>query len=135
MEKDNRLNTLGQIKALAEKSPVAKYWFDRDTMRWFNSRISEAVYPTGITECGTYFVSSERHSPTERRYYTVRQAVILDGEFGPYVRISTPDPRPDVSGFQYYKSLSGAHAAAKRMRDAARAKHNTEGTLFESTND
>lgn len=128
---DNRLNTLGQIKTLTGVAHGScQFWFSPETMRWFRSRVSESVYPTRITSEGTYFVTSEKNGWDGVRRYTVRQACIRKDEFGIYAVITTPDQR-NAAGFQYFKSLSGAHAAAKRMRDRAVKDHDLTGTLFE----
>ena len=55
------------------------HWFDRDTLRFFRSRISEEVYqgPGGV-----FFVSSEQFTSgnySEPRRYTVRRFVETDG--------------------------------------------------------
>jgi hypothetical protein len=44
------------------------HWFDRDTLRFFRSRVSSRVYQ-GFG--GVYFVSSER-GPSGKRRYSVR---------------------------------------------------------------
>lgn len=133
MEKDNRLNTLGQIKALTGVSHGScSEWFAPATMQWFRCRVSENVYPTGLTEAGTYFVTSERDayaSTGGSRRYTVRQARLRENEIGVYATITTPDQRGQ-EGFGYFKSLSGAHAAAKRMRDAAVAESEKRGDML-----
>lgn len=52
-----------------EVSASGSHWFDRDSMRFFKTRIEPQVYqgPGGI-----YFVTSEK-GPTEIRLYSVRQ--------------------------------------------------------------
>ena len=69
------------------------FFFTPETMRFFRSRVHDAVYGAG------FFVTSEQYEPGYPRLYTVRFA------------------RPDgsvasVSAFQQYASRSGAHAAA-----------------------
>lgn len=97
--KDHRLDTLGQIVAAHQG-----HWFDPETLRWFNSRVSAIVYPTFSTEGGTYFVSSERCATDVRRLFTVRRAFLVSGHG---VEIET------VGIFQDYKSRETAHRAAK----------------------
>lgn len=88
---------MNDIRRAAEKAK--SHWFDESTMRFFDSRVHDAVYagPGGI-----YFVSSER-GPNGIRAYTVR-VVTLE-----------PWSIDDVGGFQRYASYNGAHAAAKRL--------------------
>lgn len=44
------------------------YWFEKDTMRFFRSRVSNAVYG------GRYFISSEQFDYESPRLYTIREA-------------------------------------------------------------
>ena len=66
-----RLHTLDQIKRAAYLA--GSYWFDRPTLRYFSSRISERVYPV---PGGALFVSSEKfkglYADDGDRLYTVR---------------------------------------------------------------
>lgn len=73
------------------------HWFDKNTMRFFRSRVSEALYG------GQYFVSSEENPSGERRY-TVRK---VEWEDDRYVI-------NNVGDFHSYASRSGAHKAAQR---------------------
>lgn len=52
------------------------HWFDRDTLRFFRSKILRTVYqgPGGV-----YFVSSEQFDDASPRRYTVRQFDPADG--------------------------------------------------------
>lgn len=76
------------------------YWFSKDTMRFFQSRISETVY---YGKDLIFFVSSERQGYDHPRLYTVRAY----------------DPKTDsidtVGEFQAYKSRSGAAYAAEKV--------------------
>jgi hypothetical protein len=95
------LHTLDQIKRAAERA--GSHWFDRSTLRYFNSRISEHVYPVPN---GALFVSSEKFTgyrePDGERLYTVRSCT-YDGS------INT------VGEFQQYRTSKAAHAAALRL--------------------
>jgi hypothetical protein len=75
------------------------HYFDKDTMRFFGSRLQSKTHPSADGKC-TYFVTSERRDSSERRYYSVRRQCGCN--------IST------VGTFQGYKSAKGAHAAAAR---------------------
>lgn len=99
------LNSMSAIRIAASKA--GNHWFDRDTLRFFNSRISGTVYPSKDGSC--YFVSSERMDWQSPRLYSVRRAFYdADGGF----RIET------VEEFQHYASRSGAHKAAQRTAKA-----------------
>jgi hypothetical protein len=57
-------------------SATGSHFFDRDTMRFFNSKLSDGVYPTKF---GTFFITSERDKGLYgtgawdgKRRYTVR---------------------------------------------------------------
>ena len=59
------------------------HWFDKDTLRFFKSRILPTVYH------GKYFISSERYSSDTMRRYTIRVAdengsIDTVGEFQAY---------------------------------------------------
>ena len=76
------------------------HWFSKDTMRFFQSRISETVY---YGKDLLFFVSSEKDRWDNPRMYTVRSY----------------DPKTDqidtVGEYQAYKSRSGAASAAERV--------------------
>lgn len=116
--RDHRLNSLGQI--ISAHNASGGHFFDKDSMRFFNSRVSEMVYPT-FGDFGTLFVTSERDSGSSyghhARFYTVRRAYwSTDNEPGSstfgqdYISLET------VGEFQQYMSRSGAHKAAKRIQ-------------------
>lgn len=88
------------------------HFFDRDTLRFFASRISTTVYPTPN---GAYFVTSEKSGfddPT--RTYTVRFCSSAKPRRGEIHTVG--------NGFNGYASRSGAHKAAQRL--AADANRN-----------
>jgi hypothetical protein len=66
------------------------HWFERDTMRFFKSRVGNTVYG------GKYFISSEQREWNTPRRYTVREAL----ETG---NIET------VSEFMQYATWQGAY--------------------------
>ena len=98
---ERKLHTLDQVKRAA--AMAGSHWFDRDSMRYFASRVSARVYPV---RGGALFVSSEQfrglYEPSEQRRYTVRSCT-ADG------RIET------VGEFQQYATREAAHNAAKRL--------------------
>lgn len=113
------------------KQAVTSHFFDKDTMRFFGSRVSETVYPTAD---GTYFVTSERDKPVYlssglslgawdgQRRYTVRycaakpQKVTRNGYTYTVQRGELVETSEDAFG--RYSSWSGAHSAAKALQDA-----------------
>lgn len=78
-------------------------FFERGTMRFFDSRIVEKLYQG---RGGRFFVTSERFSPDSPRLYTVRRFRASGRKSG---RIDT------VGGFQDYKTLREAKRAAERL--------------------
>jgi hypothetical protein len=98
---ERKLHTLDQIKRAAQSA--GSHWFDRDTLRYFQSRISDNVYPV---PGGALFVSSEKfrglYEPDGERRYTVRSCTAGG-------RIET------VGEFQQYASRDAAHNAARRL--------------------
>jgi hypothetical protein len=97
-----RLHTLDQVKRVAYSA--GSHWFDRSALRFFNSHISETVYPV---PGGALFVSSERfrglYEPDRERLYTVRSCSV-DGD------IKT------VGDFQQWRTAKQAHARAKFLQ-------------------
>lgn len=89
--------TIEQIKQANEQA--GRYFFERDTLRFFKSRVSDRTYPA--TDGRTFFVTSERHRNDPRRY-TVR--VTRDG-----ADIDT------VGGFQAFATARAAHARARYL--------------------
>lgn len=76
------------------------YWFSKDTMRFFQSRIGGNVYHGKDL---IFFVSSERQGYDHPRLYTVRA-------YNPKT-----DDIQTVGEFQGYKTSSGANKAAERL--------------------
>jgi hypothetical protein len=77
----------------------SSHFFDKDSMRFFNSRIGDSAYGDG--KGGAYFVTSEK-GPSNVRSYSVRRY----------------DPKrcgiETVGKFQQYGSAKTAQTAAKR---------------------
>lgn len=91
--------TIVEVKEANKQS--GNHFFDRATMRFFNSRIESRLYG------GKYFVTSERFSPELRRRYTVREAT----ENG---NVKT------VNGFQGCKTLEDARGQCRQLAKEAR---------------
>jgi len=87
---------ISEVKTLAENGH-SKYWFSADTIRFFNSRISDLCWKI---KDKIYFISSEKQSEKYNRLYTIRLC-LLDGE------IKT------VSEFQEYKTINEARNIIK----------------------
>ncbi len=93
--------TMAQIRACNRTK--GGHWFDRGTMRFFNSRVGDSVYqgPGGV-----YFVSSEQFEGstyTAPRRFSIRQ-------FNP--RDCSVDT---VANFQKFEDGRQAAAEAKRL--------------------
>jgi len=97
MNIDRKLHTLDQVKRAAYGA--GSHWFDRSTIRYFNSRVGKRVHPV---PGGALFISSEQFSLTSPRLYSVRSCTI-EGE------IDT------VGEFQQYATNSAAHTAASSL--------------------
>src|SRR3990167_10424128 len=77
------------------------HFFDRDAMRYFQSRVSDRLYPA--PDGTVVFVTSERFESGKRRdprRWSVRRFDPVTGTVA------------EVSAFQAYQSASGAHSAA-----------------------
>ena len=80
------------------------HWFDADTMRFFNSRISSDLFYSpkkGLI----YFISSEKYNYDSPRYYSVRSYEPKTGD------IET------IGEFQAYGTLGSAKTAAKKLTE------------------
>jgi len=105
---DTKFETISDIKQANRLA--GSHFFDRDSMRFFRSRIVPKIYngPGGI-----YFVTSEQYSDETARLYTVRKFNPADAD------IDT------VGDFQKYNSKTEALSEAKRLAkggtDAAQA--------------
>jgi len=88
---------ISEVKTLAENGH-SKYWFEADTMRFFNCRISELCWKI---KDKIYFISSEKQSEKYDRLYTIRLC-LTDGE------IKT------IGKFQEYETMNEARKIIKR---------------------
>ena len=101
-----KLTTLTQIQE--RNRAMGFHFFDRETMRFFDSRVSTKVYPLDSGDC--LFVTSERYVPSDPnrlpgpRKYTVNIAQ-MDG-----------DTDHIFGGFQAYATLIDAQSAARRYQ-------------------
>lgn len=69
-------NTIADI--IEANGNAGRHFFDRDTMRFFNSRVYADLYVQKGEEQGedvTYFITSERNGKDAPRLYTVRYAL------------------------------------------------------------
>jgi hypothetical protein len=94
---------MGDIKECARE--CGSHWFEKDTMRFFKSRVGDRAYADG--RGGAYFVSSEK-GPHGPRKYTIRKY----------------DPKKcsieTIGKFQQYRTGAVANRIAKNI--AAKAK-------------
>ena len=87
---NTQFKTLGEFKRAYKATGM--HFFDRKTMRFFNSRIESGLLK------GKYFITSEQFDEKALRYYTLR-------EIQPDLSINT------VGEFQQYKTKEAAKAA------------------------
>jgi len=87
---------ISEVKTLAENGH-SKYWFTADTIRFFNSHISELCWKI---KDRIYFISSEKQSEKYDRLYTIRLC-LSDGE------IKT------IGKFQEYENMNEARKIIK----------------------
>ena len=92
------INSIADLKRRVKD--CGSHFFDRDTMRFFNSRIGSDIFKSPR---GVFFVTSEK-GPDNRRRYTVRQ-------FGGKARCSIKT----VGKFQKFRTAAQAKAAARRL--------------------
>lgn len=78
---------------------VGHYWFDKDTMKFWNSKVVSSLYEAHEA---VYFVSSERQRETWPAMFTVRKFNKVTSH------VET------VGRFQQYESIDKARSAAKR---------------------
>lgn len=109
------VTSANSIRAIA--NGAGSHFFDAATMRFFNSRLLEGVYPAesnvGKWDARTgnvfYFVTSERYedlySDPEPRHYTVRRMTLT----------AVRDDRPGVD----IETVGDYHATAYQARKAA----------------
>lgn len=95
--------TIEDIKRL--NSELGGHFFDRDAMRFFNSRVLSRVMVLPYDNGELYFVTSERFEDVPRKY-TLRSICIREGDER-YGKIG------EVSEFQQFSSASEAYRYAE----------------------
>ena len=85
------VHTTADLRAIADHA--GSFFFSRDTMRFFNSRVLKGVYPVGDSKAVPgavfYFVTSEAYGD-DPRHYTVRRAVLgIQRDDRPAIDIAT----------------------------------------------
>lgn len=95
--------SMENIKYVNERAGY--YFFSKDTLKFFNSKISEYIYANWKEDCYQfYFVTSEKGpDDIDIRRYTVRE---FDSQTG---KVNT------VGEFQQYKTSAAAKRAAKAL--------------------
>jgi len=81
---------IDEIKSAARV--LHSHWFDKDTMKFFKSRVGNTVYK------GVYFISSEQFDYNSPRLYSIRKVVCENNRFD----IQT------IGDFQGYNTFSEA---------------------------
>lgn len=95
-----------ELRALVTRS--GSHFFDRDTMRYFRSRMDGYTF---AAPDGWYFVTSEQQDDHHARAYTVRFLTIKHDDLNLY----------ELNGFQEYATLSRARTVARRAARATAA--------------
>lgn len=80
------------------------FWFNRDTMRFFRSRVSQITYYAPKKNL-IYFVSSEKYDDSSPRLYTIRSYC------------PTKDSIETVGEFQQYKYLKSAQRVCLKLEE------------------
>lgn len=118
----NAIHTSDDIRAIADHA--GSFFFSRDTMRFFSSRVLSDVWPVesyAAAEGNRFlFVTSERHGDDAPRHYAVRMLTLG----------SQRDNRPAVditTVGDYHATARGAKRAAESERDALRYIDNIAG--------
>ena len=94
MTDDFRFSNMADVRNANRE--LGHHFFDRDTMRFFDSKIVGALIG------GRYFITSERFNAESPRLYTIRKAQ-PNGDVG------------TVGAFQQYRTREAAYAEAKAM--------------------
>ena len=85
-------SSVPQMKVAVTNS--GSHWFDKDTMRFFNSKVE-----TGILN-RRFFITSERETTSEPKKYTIRYFLREDGEDQLYCY--------SIGEFQQFESVADA---------------------------
>ena len=90
------LKTIADVRAAARRA--GSHWFDRDTVRYWGTRVRSALYG------GRIFVTSEHNYSRTSTCYSVRLVTVAGEDF----EIDT------IGGFQRFATVTGARNYAKR---------------------
>ena len=103
-----RFDSIDDVREHYRRNNARGHWFDVDTLRYFGSRFSDAVYTTPCDGSTVYFVSSERSgfSRNAPRAYSVRAYDVATAS------VST------VGTFCGYDTLAQAKGAARFVAGA-----------------
>ncbi len=108
--------TTDQIKEANRE--LGDHYFDRDTMRFFGSRVLSGVYG------GRYFVTSERDSGIS---INGERHAAWNGQRRYSVRLANPDGSVDTVGdFGTFNTAAQARATAKRLAKQAAMQESGE---------
>ncbi len=91
---EKKVSTIAELKELNKTNGGC--WFDRSSMRFFNSRIESGIIK------GKYFISSEQMDDEHKRLYTVRT-------------FDSKGDISDVGGFQEYDTKENAKNAINSL--------------------
>lgn len=105
-KRERKLATLTMSKVRRANAAADHHWFDKDTLRFFRSKVSPTIYKG--SRCA-YFVTSEE-GPSGGRRYSIRKTCDGGG------KIDT------VGDFQRFSTLSAAREEAKRIAKREKGK-------------
>ena len=66
-----RIIDIDELKMIYKNTSQGGHWFDQDTIRFFNSRISNKAYHLKDQKL-VYFISSEQYNAQSPRLYSIR---------------------------------------------------------------
>lgn len=106
----DQINNIDQL--ITTSGRLGGHFFDKETMRAFNSRILSDLYPVSDSE--GYFVTSERFDYDTPRTYSVRYYVVIHND-------DENSDRIDVGSVYGGYQLGSAYLAKKKAKELATA--------------
>jgi hypothetical protein len=75
MPKVTNMKTIpfSNVREYYERTTPTGHWFSRGAMKFFGTRLPSVAYET---PAGVLFITSERRTDEERRYYNVRRQAV-----------------------------------------------------------
>ena len=118
--KRSKTTSMSDIKSIANEQGYS--WFDKDTMKYFNSKIESPLYEKDGKK---YFITSERYDDESPRKYSVRQIEYYDKKGNPAksgkLNVSSVGEGGSTgTGFQEHDSLQAAKNALAGTKGKAK---------------